>query len=179
MTKVLLLSGSARPNSAGKNVVETTKKLLEARPLEVESVDVKTLNLPFFDGEVSPADPGFNPANEAVKAWTAKVGAADAVVLVTPEYNGSLTAIQKNAIDWIKKEWVDKPVGLIGYGWYGGRRAHDNARVVLGNVEAQVLPETAHLTFQKELDPSGNIIDEAKLKSRINTVIDAIVKFTK
>lgn len=179
MTKVLLLSGSARPNSAGTKVIEITKQLLESQSLEVEFVDVTNLNLPFFDGEVSPADPNFNPTNDAVKAWISKLGGSDAVVLVTPEYNGSLTAIQKNAIDWVKKDWVDKPVGLVGYGWYGGRRAHDNARIVLGNVEAQVLPEAAHLTFKKELEPNGDIIDEAKVKQRITPVVDAIVKFSK
>lgn len=178
MSKILLVSGSARSNSAGKNIIEFTKKLLEEKSLEVESIDVKNLNLPFFDNELSPADPNFNPSNEYVKAWIELVAKADVVVLVTPEYNGSLTAIQKNALDWIKKEWVDKPVALIGYGWYGGRRAHDNARVVLGNVEAQVLAETAHLTFQKELDPSGNIIDETKLRDRLTRVVDAILKAT-
>ena len=120
MSQILILTGSSRPNSAGKSVVEAVKKVVDSRDsLIANVVDVNSLNLPFFNGTTSPSTEGFAPEDVHAKAWTDQVAAADAVVLVTPEYNSSLSAIQKNAIDWISAEWADKPVALVGYGWGG------------------------------------------------------------
>ena len=49
-------------------------------------------------------------------AWTKLVAEADGVLLLTPEYNHTMTPVQLNAVDWIGKEWEDKPVALVGYG---------------------------------------------------------------
>lgn len=176
MSKVLVVPGSVRPNSAGKEVVELTSRLAQESGAEVTTASIEDINLPFFNSELIPSDPNFSPILDNVKKWTQMVAGSDAVILVTPEYNGSLSAIQKNAIDWIKNEWKDKPVGLVGYGWHGGKRAHDNARVVLGNVEAQVIPEAAHLTFMNEIDPTGKITDSKTASSKIQETVNAVLK---
>ncbi len=174
--KILVVSGSSRPGGVADTFVPVVSKELASRDnVEVTTVDVKHLGLPFFDAPVAPSSEEFAPDNENVLAWTKMVGDADAIVLVTPEYNGSLSAIQKNAIDWVFKEWNDKPVALAGYGWYGASRVHDNAKIVLGNVKANVLPTTTNLTFMKELNVDGTIADEAAVDAQLKATVDEVV----
>ena len=78
----------------------------------------------------------------------ADVGSADAVLLVTPEYNGTMSAALKNAIDWISRPFgagaiTGKPVAVIGtsHGQYGGVWAHDDARKSARIAGASVLDE--------------------------------------
>ena len=61
---------------------------------------------------------------------------ADGFVFVTPEYNHSVSAALKNAIDYLAKEWANKPAGFVSYGGNGGSRAVEHLRPIL------VLPET-------------------------------------
>ena len=56
----------------------------------------------------------------SVQATSQRLGAADAFVVVTPEYNRSFPASLKNAIDWHFKEWQAKPVGFVSYGGMSG-----------------------------------------------------------
>lgn len=179
MSNILVVPGSFRPNSAGKDVVRLVCQLFSGSGAEVSVVSIEDINLPFFNSETIPSDPNFNPSLDNVKKWIAMVEGSDAVVLVTPEYNGSLSAIQKNAIDWMKVQWQDKPVALVGYGWHGGRRAHDNARVVLSNVEARLVSESAELTFMQDLDTTGKITNTDAVTSKLQTVVDATLNSLK
>jgi len=177
MKTILVLSGSSKPNSAGENLLPIIKQQIESHDgMTANVVDVRTLNLPFFNESTSPSTEGFVPTDSYAKAWTEQLAAADAIVLLTPEYNGSLSAIQKNAIDWGYSQWFEKPVSLVGYGWGGAKRAHDNARIVLSNVKANVLPESAHISFMKHLSPAGELTDVDSLTKIIKTTIDELAK---
>jgi len=75
----------------------------------------------------------------AVTALRAVAAEADATLVVTPEYNGSIPAVIKNAIDWLSRPFGDsalkgKPLAVIGgaYGQYGGVWAHDETRKSFG-----------------------------------------------
>lgn len=68
---------------------------------------------------------------------TPHLAAADAFVIVTPEYNRSFPAALKNAIDWHFREWHAKPVGFVSYGGRsGGLRAVEQLRLVFGELHA-------------------------------------------
>lgn len=174
--KVIILSGSARPNSAADNVMPIVHDSVSSREgIEAESINVAELNLPFFNAPVPPSSEGYEITDENAKKWAEKVASADAVILVTPEYNASMTAIQKNALDWLYAEWVDKTVALVGYGWHSGERAHVNARAVLDNLKAKVLEPTANLGFMKELNPDGTVLNEEAVDRHLDATIDALV----
>lgn len=176
MKNILLLSGSSRPNSAGEKLVPIIKESVESHPdFSVDYVDVRQLDLPFFDQNVSPSSEDFIPQHDSAKNWLEKLSKCDGVILLSPEYNGSLSAIQKNAMDWAYKEWFEKPVSLIGYGWSGAKRAQDNARVVLSNVKAIVMPVTANLSFTKQLAPDGTILDAEACKKNIDSAVEELI----
>lgn len=176
MPNVLIVTGSIRPGRVADKVLPLVKNELASRDgVEVQVADVKDLDLPFFDAEQPPSSPDFQVTDERVKAWTARVAAADAVLFLVPEYNHTMTAVQKNAIDWIYEEWNDKPVAFIGYGWVGGARAIETAKTVLANVKAKLLPTAATLRFMKELAVDGSVIDEPEVAASIEATVTELL----
>jgi NAD(P)H-dependent FMN reductase len=92
-------------------------------------------DLPFYNEDID------NDADvpAAVTALRAVAAEADATLVVTPEYNGSIPAVIKNAIDWLSRPFGDsalkgKPLAVIGgaFGQYGGVWAHDETRKSFG-----------------------------------------------
>ncbi|OYW85711.1 hypothetical protein B7Z17_01825 [Candidatus Saccharibacteria bacterium 32-49-10] len=133
--------------------------------------------MPFFDDPNSPTSPDFAPTHESVKQWTSLVANADAVVLVTPEYNHTLSPVQLNAIDWIGKEWEGKKIGLVGYGWTSGAgQAHATARESLAvNLKANVGDNQTNLFFMKDLNPDGSLADETSVKEKIAKTVAEVI----
>ncbi|WP_181723185.1 NADPH-dependent FMN reductase [Nocardia gipuzkoensis] len=86
------------------------------------------------------------PEPEAARALAAigpRLAAADAFVVVTPEYNHSYPASVKNAIDWHYTEWRAKPVGFVSYGGIsGGLRAVEHLRHVFAELHAVTVRDT-------------------------------------
>ena len=101
MARILVVTGSVRPNSVNEKIVPLVVDAADAKGAEVTVANLKDMNLPFFDDPNSPTSPDFAPTHESVIAWTKQVAEADGVVFVTPEYNHTLTPVQLNAIDWI------------------------------------------------------------------------------
>lgn len=176
MSHIIIVTGSARPNSIAKKVLPVIEEVLSRiDSVETSVVDVVELQLPFYDSPVTASHPDFAPADEHVKAWTEQVAAADGVIMLTPEYNGNMTAIQKNAIDWIYKEWNDKPVALIGYGWREPSRAHAAAKLSLSVVKAKTIEPFAQLQFMKDISVEGEVINAAATEQKLNATIVALV----
>ena len=73
--------------------------------------------------------------HQHTKTWSAKIASFDAYVFVTPEYNHSISAALKNAIDFLYHEWVNKAAGFVGYGGALGTRAVENLRLVMGEIQ--------------------------------------------
>jgi NAD(P)H-dependent FMN reductase len=82
------------------------------------------------------------------EAFTRRIGAADALVIVTSEYNHGYPAALKTAIDTVKHEWRTKPVGFVSYGGLsGGLRAVEQLRQVL--VEVHMVPVRESVSFHR------------------------------
>lgn len=175
MSNILVVTGSARKGRVADIVLAHVNSELESRDdITVTVADLKEINLPFFDYEHVPASPDFKPTNESVLAWTKLVDAADGLILLVPEYNHSLSAIQKNALDWIYSEWNEKPVSIVGYGWSGASLANITLKAVLGNLKTKTLPTSTHLHFMKDINPDGSILDEAAVAEAIKETVDEL-----
>lgn len=175
MHKILVVTGSVRPGNVGKKVTAFVQKILAAKNgVEVSVADLGELNLPFYDAPLPPSADEFAHQHDSVTAWSELVQQADAVVFVAPEYNHSLSALQKNAIDWLYKEWNDKPVTFVGYGWYGGAHALTQFEEIGTVVKWQLGARTAELKFTKDIDVSGESLG-ASGEAALTAVLDELV----
>jgi NAD(P)H-dependent FMN reductase len=181
MAEILVVTGSVRPNSVNEKIVPLVVTELEKQGAVVKIADLKELNLPFFDAPKSPTAPDFEAPHENVKEWTRMVAEADGVLLVTPEYNHTMSPVQLNAVDWIGKEWEDKPVGLVGYGWRSGAsQAHAAAREALAvNLKAEVGDVQTNLYFTRELNPDGTIADQPRVDASIAATVTDLLELIK
>jgi NAD(P)H-dependent FMN reductase len=145
--KVLALVGSLRAASINRQIAELAA---EVAPAGVTVTVFEGLgDLPFYNEEIDDAVPNGAQPGEApatVAALRAAAGDADAALVVTPEYNGSIPAVVKNAIDWLSRPFgngalKDKPLAVIGgaMGQYGGVWAHDETRKSFGIAGARVV----------------------------------------
>lgn len=177
MAHILVVTGSVRPHSVNEKVVPLVVQQLKDKGADVTIADLKELNLPFYDYPTPSLSPDFKPTDQNVLRFTAMVGEADGVVLVTPEYNHTMSPVQLNAIAWVGKEWHEKPVALVGYGWSGASRAHVTARETLANsgLKANVGEKQANLPFKKDIDLDGTILDETSVHQKISTALDEML----
>ncbi|HEY6736506.1 MAG TPA: NAD(P)H-dependent oxidoreductase [Candidatus Saccharimonadia bacterium] len=108
---------------------------------DVELVDLADYDLPLF---AEPISPRYNPDRRplpAVQRWLDKVAAADGYIIVTPEYNHSIPAALKNALDYLDSQIAKKPVAIVSHGAAGGTRAAEHLKNILVEVKAAVVPE--------------------------------------
>ncbi|MGW1545265.1 NAD(P)H-dependent oxidoreductase [Streptomyces sp. NPDC002309] len=140
--RILALVGSLRAGSHNRQLAEAAVKIAP------EGVDVQLYEglaeIPFYNEDIDVA--GTVPA--AAERLREAAAAADALLLVTPEYNGTMPAVLKNAIDWLSRPYGagalgGKPVAVVGtaFGQYGGAWAQDEARKALGIAGATVLED--------------------------------------
>ncbi|MFI9205013.1 NADPH-dependent FMN reductase [Streptomyces sp. NPDC053048] len=125
--------------------------------VEVDVIDLADHPLPVhLTGEPGPEDAA------ALSAVTPRLAAADAFVVITPEYNHSYPALLKNLIDWHYTQWQAKPVAFVSYGGLsGGLRSVEHLRPVFAELHAVTIRETVsfHSPWGK-LDETGTHLDE-------------------
>lgn len=156
MSKLLIIIGSTRPGRAADLVVPWVVSRVRAYPgFEVEVADLRDWPLPIFAehpgtiGDIN--DPTYS--EPIVQAWNKKVKQADAYIVVTPEYNHSIPAVLKNAIDtvWLSFGFRNKPVAAVGYsGSIGaGIRAIEHLAHIFIEAEAVPLRNTVVIPFAR------------------------------
>jgi NAD(P)H-dependent FMN reductase len=123
MSTLKIILGSTRPGSIGPAIGRwITAAAGESGDFaEVEVLDLAAINLPFLDEPVHPKLGQYSKPHTI--AWSRAVNAADALVIVMPEYNAGFPASLKNALDFLHAEWSNKPLGVVSYGAGGGARA--------------------------------------------------------
>ncbi|WP_392670340.1 NADPH-dependent FMN reductase [Streptomyces sp. LN785] len=140
--------------------------------IETDLVDVAELDLPFA------LTPRPDPAAQARLARvSARLSAADAFVVVTPEYNHSFPAPLKNLIDWHHAEWQAKPVAFVSYGGVsGGLRAVEHLRQVFAELHAVSIRDTVSFHNAGTLfDDEGRHRDPVAVDAAAKTLLDQLV----
>ncbi|MEU6929292.1 NAD(P)H-dependent oxidoreductase [Streptomyces sp. NPDC046374] len=129
--------------------------------LELDVVDLAEVDLPL----VMPGWGGQPDARAAaaLAEVSPRLAAADAFVVVTPEYNHSFPAALKNLIDWHHEQWHAKPVGFVSYGGLGGGlRAVEQLRTVFAELHATTVRDSVSLHGPwSGLGPDGTPRDTA------------------
>jgi NAD(P)H-dependent FMN reductase len=169
--KVLALVGSLRAASVNRQIAELAA---EVAPDGVTVTIFDQLGeLPFYNQDID--NEGDVPA--AVTALRTAAADADAALVVTPEYNGSIPAVIKNAIDWLSRPYgdsalKDKPLAVIGgsMGRYGGVWAHDETRKSFGIAGPRVV-ETIKLSVPFQSLNGQHPRDDAELVSNLRDAV--------
>jgi len=182
--KIALIIGSTRPTRfADKPAAWMLKQAIARGDIYVEIIDLRDFALPFFDEKASNKwMPSENP--EAVR-WQKTVGKYDGYIFVVAEYNHSITAALKNALDEAYNEWGRKPFTAIGYGSVGGARAIEHLRLIAIELEMVSTHATIHIggsDFFTVFPAYGNrpIEDiENNLLASAKTALDELVWWAK
>ncbi len=153
-TRVVVLLGSLRTDSYNRRIAERLQA--EAPPGVTVELATGLDNLPFYNEEL---DNGTDvPA--AAQALRTQVAAADRVLAVTPEYNGTMPAVLNNAIDWLSRPYgvgalKGKPFAVVGATptRFGGKWSHDDARRSATVAGADVVPDLvlSHSTLDADV----------------------------
>jgi chromate reductase, NAD(P)H dehydrogenase (quinone) len=167
MPKILAFAGSLRANSHNKLLVRFAAEAARAAGAEVTVLDLRDVPMPIYDGDLE-AKEGL-PEN--AKKLKAQMLAHAGLLLSCPEFNSSITAVLKNAIDWASRPvpgeaplacFSGKVAALLSAspGALGGLRGLVTVRSILSNLGVLVLPEQFALVKSHEaFDPDGKLKD--------------------
>jgi FMN reductase len=175
MVKIVGISGSLRPDSYSAQALEIAATRVRALGAEVETLDLRNMNLPFCNGGDE------YPDYPDVKKLQTTVKDADGLILVTPEYHGSVSGVLKNALDLMSfDELSDKVTGAISIlGGQSNSNALNDLRTILRWVHAWTIPEQIAIgQAWKAFDGQGKLLDE-KLSQRFDSFAQSLVDNTR
>ncbi len=171
--KITAFAGSLRAGSFNKKLAALAADAARAAGAEVTVVDLRELALPLFDQDLE--DAGGLPVG--AKKFKALLRASDGFLIASPEYNSSITAALKNALDWASRAESDDEPPLAAYrgkvaalfaaspGALGGLRGLVTLRSILGNIGVLVLPDQVAIsTAHEAFDDAGQLKDGRKAK---------------
>ncbi len=174
-----VIIASTRPGRSGLPIAKWFQARAEAHPaFETTLVDLEAVGLPLLDEAAHPRLQKY--ANEHTKRWSASVGAADAFVLVTPEYNHGPAPALINALDYLVQEWAYKPVAFVSYGGVsGGLRAVQALKPSLTAFKMMPIPEAVTIPFfANHLVEGAFTKDTATYDAAATVMIDELAKWT-
>lgn len=159
----LFFAGSLRTDSLNKQYAREAMRLARELGVGAEFIDLRDYAMPVYDGDIE-ASSGIP---DSVKKLGLKIAGADAVVISTPEYNGSIPGILKNVVDWLSR---DKPVSITGKhllllaaspGAMGGIRALWHTRQPFEAIGVHVFPNMLGLSSAgAAFDEQGRLKEE-------------------
>jgi NAD(P)H-dependent FMN reductase len=160
--KIIAFAGSARENSFNKKLVRIAAKGAASEGLEVTHLDLRDLPMPLFDEDLEARD----GLPDTVLKFKSLLKAHHGFLIACPEYNGSITPLLKNAIDWATRPapgeaglacFRDKIAAIMAAspGGLGGIRGLVHVRAILEGIGTIVLPD------QKAIPNAHNAFDDA------------------
>lgn len=167
--RILAFAGSTRVDSFNKKLVKIAAAAARSAGALVTEIDLRDLPLPLYDGDLE-AKEGL-PEN--VKKLKALFLAHDGLLLSCPEYNSSITAVLKNAIDWVSRAapaeaplacFTGKTAVIMSAspGALGGLRGLVHVRAILGNLQVLVLPGQIAVPKAHEAFNSDGVLKDNK-----------------
>lgn len=169
--KVAVIIGSTRTERFAPTPAKWFAEIAAQRSdLEVEVIDVADYPMGFY------GDPATTEAqNQAAENWKTKLRSFDAYVLTVAEYNHAPTGVLKNAID--HGDWIQKPMGFVGYGGVGGARAVEHLRQIAVEMTSMSVKTGVHILFPEYLaivKGEKTLNEFAHLNDAANTMLDQL-----
>ena len=166
--RVVVITASVRDGRIGPAIARWFQRTaVGLSQIEIDDLDLAVFPLPTVISETPPED-----VAAAVAALSARLAPADAVVVVTPEYNHSYPASIKAAIDWTGAEWHAKPVAFVSYGGLaGGQRAVEHLRPILSEMHAVPIRDVVSIHGPWDLFDADGELREAPGPDRAAKVL--------
>ncbi|TXC65708.1 NAD(P)H-dependent oxidoreductase [Piscinibacter aquaticus] len=185
--RLLALSGSERAGSLNRRLLEVAATAARSRGAQVDHLDLRSLALPLYDGDlekVSGVPEGARRLRDALRA-------ADGMLLAAPEYNGFPTPLLINSFDWLSRLQAegDAPAGLAGTtgkplglfsaspGPMGGLRSLNLTRQYLSMTIAMMpVPQQFALSRAGEAFDDSGALKDAKQQAAVEAVVAALLR---
>jgi NAD(P)H-dependent FMN reductase len=172
--KIAVILGSTRPNRVGGIVADWVTDAAASRDdASFELIDLAEVGLPFLDEGLPPSVGQY--ANQHTRDWAARVGSFDAFVFVTPEYNHSVSAALKNALDFVYAEWNNKSAGIVSYGAAGGVRAAEQLRLILAELQVATVRAQLTLDSYRDFENFYNFKPTPAHAEALNALLDQVI----
>jgi chromate reductase, NAD(P)H dehydrogenase (quinone) len=182
--RILAFSGSLREHSLNKRVLKTAIKGAEKAGAEVTYVDLRDYPMPIYN----PDEEEEKGMNENALRFQELLSQHDGLLIASPEYNGSLPAVLKNAIDWASRQndqyprsrvFSGKVAAMItaSPGSFGGVRSLAHLRGVLTSVGVNVLPAEIAVSFAgSKFDVDGDEMTDEKMRQTLEGLGASLVE---
>jgi len=175
--RLIALAGSLRKDSFNKKLVHVAADAAREAGADVEIIDLSDHRLPLYDQDLEDAE----GVPEIAMALKAKFIASDGLLIASPEYNSSISAVLKNTIDWLSRPvegekplaaFKGKVAGLVAAspGALGGLRGLVHVRAILGNIGMLVVPEQAAVSQAHEAFDESGALNDPKNADRVQAV---------
>jgi len=171
--KILAFAGSTRAGSFNKQLIKIAAEGARSAGAHVTLIDLRDFAMPLYDGDLE-TESGL-PEN--AKKFKNLLREHDGFLISSPEYNSSISAVLKNAIDWASRAESDDEPPLVAFrgkvaalmsaspGGLGGLRGLVHLRSILGNIGIIVLPDQVSISSAHEaFDEAGKLKDARKAK---------------
>jgi NAD(P)H-dependent FMN reductase len=165
-----IILGSTRQGRLSPQVGEWVKSVADQRgDANYEIVDIAEYKLPMF-GEVD--------ATVQATAWNTKLANLDGFIFIVQEYNHSITASLKNALDYAREVWNNKAAGIVSYGSVGGARAAEHLRGILGELSVADVRVHPALSLFTDFE-NGSVFKPADLHlTNVNGMLDQVLAWS-
>lgn len=185
--KILVFAGSTRTGSFNKKLAHLAAEAARTAGAEASFVDLRDLALPLYDGDIEDAQ----GLPEGAKHFKKLLREHDGFIVASPEYNSSVTAVLKNAIDWASRAESDDEPSLVAFrgkaallisaspGGLGGLRGLVHLRAILGNIGVLVLPDQLAIGAAYDAFDDAGALNDPKKASQLAGLVKGLVDFLK
>jgi chromate reductase, NAD(P)H dehydrogenase (quinone) len=182
--KILALGGSLRRDSYNQKLAALVAAGAKAAGAEVTVISLHDFPMPLFDEDLEAAS-GKPAMAKRLKQLFAD---HDGLIIASPEYNSSITAALKNAIDWVSRgdSADEKPLSALAGktavicaaspGGYGGLRGLVHLRAILGNIGITVLPDQVAVGAAHTVLSADGTLNDAAMAKRVNDLGAGLAK---
>lgn len=174
--KLTVVLASTREGRRGEKVTKWFLPIVQAdKRFETTLADLKEYDLPVYADEEEPSDRNKKYPDSKVQKWSDTIENSDAIIFVLPEYNHGFSAPLKNAIDHIYYEWLDKPVGFVGYGTRGAQDAIASLYYTARALRWKVAPSVVGIQqVKKAFDENDTLINDADYQKSAKQMLDQL-----
>jgi NAD(P)H-dependent FMN reductase len=174
MVRIGIILGSTRPNRIGEQVARWVHDVASRREdAEFELLDLRDYPLPHLDEPHSAMMSHYQ--NEHTKGWADKIESFGGFVIVTPEYNHSISGVLKNALDHLYAEWNNKAVGIVSHGGADGARAADHLRQMAGELQMADVRQQVTLFLLTDFENFRTLTPTEHSQQSLTTLLDQVI----